>query len=154
LIVFERISNARHKRERVRLKCNKRVSRLTIVGKRGEADQLSELLKAKVKFVPEGSKATLNKKLCNLKEQQRGKLESSEQKKTVINLSNRVLSETEKSVLERGLNFSVAPSKVPKFEIIKSIETAAVRLAPGKAEAYRAKIKSAIEKCKEYSSPI
>jgi hypothetical protein len=30
--------------------------------------------------------------------------------------------------------------KAPKFEIIKSIETAAVRLAPEKAEAYRAKI--------------
>jgi hypothetical protein len=51
--------------------------------------------------------------------------------------------------LKRGLNFSVAPSKAPKFEIIKSIETAAVRLAPEKAEAYRAKIKSAIEKCKK-----
>jgi hypothetical protein len=42
-------------------------------------------------------------------------------------------------VLERGLNYAIATRKIPKFEIIKSIETAAVRLAPEKAEDYRAK---------------
>jgi hypothetical protein len=83
---------------------------LSKVGKRGDADQLSVLVTAKAKVVSERSKATLNKKLRNLKEQQSGKSESTDQKKTVINLSNRVLSDSEKSVGECGLNFSIAPS--------------------------------------------
>jgi hypothetical protein len=72
------------------------------------ANQLSELVKAKVKVVSDRSKATLNKNLHNLiAQQQRSKSVSTDQKKTVINLSNRVLSGTEKSVLERGLKNQV-----------------------------------------------
>jgi valyl-tRNA synthetase len=46
------------------------------------------------------------------------------------------------------LNYAVA--RAPKFEIIKSIETAAVRLASERAEDYRAKIKLLLEKCKKF----
>jgi hypothetical protein len=52
--------------------------------------------------------------------------------------------------LRKGLNYAVAPTIPPKFEIIKSIETAAVRFAPEKAEDYRAKIKLLLEKCKKF----
>jgi hypothetical protein len=65
----------------------------------------------------------------------------------------RVLIETEQKVLERGLNFSIAPCKATKFEITqitKSIERAAVKLAPEKAERYRGKFKAALEKCKRF----
>jgi valyl-tRNA synthetase len=57
-------------------------------------------------------------------------------------------------VLERGLNYAIAPHKIPKFEIIKSIETAAVRLAPEKAEDYRAKIKKLIGNCRRLKSNV
>jgi hypothetical protein len=67
-------------------------------------------------------------------------------------VSKRVLTTTERAVLEKGLNFCIAPKKIPKFEIIKSIETATVRLAPEKPEEYRAKIKAAIDKCKRLRS--
>jgi hypothetical protein len=69
-------------RERMKQKCDKRFLRLTKEGKRREADQLSEFVKAKVKVVSKRSKATVNKKLRNLKEQQSGKSKSTDQKKT------------------------------------------------------------------------
>jgi hypothetical protein len=79
----------------------------------------------------------LEKKFQNLKskkEKHRG--DKLDEKKTVVNLSRRPLSEIECSILRKGLNYAVAPTRAPKLEIIKSIETAAVRLAPEKAEDY------------------
>ena len=43
-------------------------------------------------------------------------------RKTVINLSNRSLSEDEQKVLQLGLNFAVAPKKIPFAEVIQQIE--------------------------------
>ena len=48
--------------------------------------------------------------------------QSSVRKKWVVNMSSAVLTKTEKDVLEKGLNFAPAPHKVPKLEIISSIE--------------------------------
>jgi hypothetical protein len=42
----------------------------------------------------------------------------------VINKSDRTLSESELSVLQKGLNFSVVPNNIPTAEFITGIETA------------------------------
>ena len=41
----------------------------------------------------------------------------------VVNMSSSVLTETQKSVLEKGLNFAPAPTNVPKIEIVAAIES-------------------------------
>ena len=48
--------------------------------------------------------------------------------KTVINLSNRHLSNTEKNILAKGLNFSVRQNYINKFQFIAAIEESAQQL--------------------------
>ena len=55
--------------------------------------------------------------------QQRGHKQDIPQK-TVINLSKKHLDEDTHSILEKGLNFSVAPTKIPFEEIITGVEAA------------------------------
>ena len=50
--------------------------------------------------------------------------------KWVLNLSSRTLSTTEKSLLGKGLNFAIAPDRVPASEIVAKVETAVKRLDP------------------------
>jgi hypothetical protein len=48
-------------------------------------------------------------------------------------------------VLSKGLNFAFIPSKVPAFDILKSIESSTVPLAPEKITEFNVQIKRAIE---------
>jgi hypothetical protein len=123
-------------KEKDKGKCKTRLSRLHKVGDKEEVQRLQQLVASKVEFVNNKNKTTLEKKFKNLIEKQKGEVEG-KSKQTVVNLSKRELSETEQKVLEHGLNFSIASCKTPKFEIIKLIETAAVKLTPEKAECYR-----------------
>jgi predicted GIY-YIG superfamily endonuclease/flagellar basal body rod protein FlgC len=66
----------------------------------------------------------------------------------VVNLSSVELTKEQISVLSRGLNFGIAPRRVPKFDIIKAIESATYRLEPEKLASFKAQIKQAIEKHK------
>lgn len=42
-------------------------------------------------------------------------------KSAIINLTNRLLTDDEASILEKGYNYSIAPSKIPQQDIISSI---------------------------------
>ena len=53
----------------------------------------------------------------------------------VINLSDRQLTKPEQEVLEKGLNFAVAPNKLPVVDLITSIETACRYIGPNSEEA-------------------
>ena len=49
-------------------------------------------------------------------------------KKCVVNISNHKLTKDETAVLAKGLNFVVAPERIPHDEFIVSMELAAVEL--------------------------
>ena len=68
--------------------------------------------------------------------------------KLVVNLSSTELTKEQISVLSKGLNFGIAPRHVPKFDIIKAIESSTYRLEPEKLASFKAQIKQAIEKHK------
>ena len=51
------------------------------------------------------------------------------------NLSSRQLTASEESVLKRGLNFAVTPSKIPVVDMIVGIETACKYINPNSEEA-------------------
>jgi hypothetical protein len=50
--------------------------------------------------------------------------------KLVVNLSDVELTNTHKSVLSKGLNFAIIPSKVRISDFLKAIETSTVHLSP------------------------
>ncbi|GJQ68061.1 putative Rab GTPase-activating protein 1-like [Trypoxylus dichotomus] len=54
--------------------------------------------------------------------------------KTVINLSTLQLSQEQTKVLAKGLNFAVAPTRIPKEEIITQVECVIPRLLAEEAE--------------------
>ena len=66
--------------------------------------------------------------------------------KVVVNMSSYQLTDAEKRVLEKGLNFAPAPRDVPKLEIMSSIEPA-LRTCEDQmaAEVARAKIASILK---------
>ena len=74
---------------------------------------------------------------------------SSGQNNTVINISDRKLTTGEESVLQKGLNFCVAPSKIPKLEIIASVECVTHKLLPEAQEELRWQIRSALTAAKQ-----
>jgi hypothetical protein len=96
-----------------------------------EGRKLQHMIEKKVGKVGRRHATTLERKLSWLRKQKCKR--KCGVNNTVVNVSKRVLATTERAVLEKGLNFCMAPKKVPKFEIIKSTETAKVRLAPEKA---------------------
>ena len=59
----------------------------------------------------------------------------------VINLSDRTLSDSEKTLLCRGLNFAVTPSKLPYDDLIVCTEQAARILGVGSAESAEVRAK-------------
>ncbi len=59
------------------------------------------------------------------------------QSKWVVNLSDRTLSADERSLLQRGLNFSVTPSTVPTKEYVIGVESACRLIGPGSKQAER-----------------
>jgi len=66
--------------------------------------------------------------------------------KWVRNCSDRILSDPELAVLAKGLNFAVAPSKVPVEDIITETESACRNLPKNKADDLRVKVRTTISK--------
>ncbi|XP_072038548.1 uncharacterized protein [Amphiura filiformis] len=60
--------------------------------------------------------------------------------KWVKNCSDRLLNDSELSVLVKGLNFAVTPAKLPVVDIVTSTESACRKLPPGEAGELRAKV--------------
>ena len=51
-----------------------------------------------------------------------------DQHEWILNLSSRVLTNTEERILQRGLNFATTPRKIPSMDVIAAVEGAARRL--------------------------
>ena len=60
--------------------------------------------------------------------------------KWVINLSSKLLTKAQRSVLAKGPNFVVSPRHPPNFEYITAIESAYTKLRQQDAEELRANI--------------
>ena len=77
------------------------------------------------------------------------------QEKWVMNLSNRSLTVSERSVLMKGLNFSVTPSKIPVADIIAATEHACSQLKDkSQAESLRSEVVRIVRKSKPPRSNI
>ena len=61
--------------------------------------------------------------------------------KWVINLSNKPLTQAQRSVLAKGPNFVVTPRHPPNLEYIMAIESVCTKLGQQDAEEHRAEIK-------------
>ena len=79
-------------------------------------------------------------KLENLLAKKRGRMESKGLslrpqglKKWVVNLMNKTLTKDQESVLELGLNFAPAPTKLPMLDTIAGVELGACRLGMDEA---------------------
>ena len=55
----------------------------------------------------------------------------------VVNLSSRSLSDAEKALLKKGLNFAVTPANIPATEIIAKVEAAVRQLDTEQADTVR-----------------
>ncbi|KAI8516403.1 hypothetical protein Bbelb_049840 [Branchiostoma belcheri] len=74
----------------------------------------------------------------------------------VKNLSSHTLTEPEKSLLSKGLNFAVAPNKIPSIDIVTETESAIrrARLPQRQAEALRTKVATTLKVSKPPASNI
>ncbi|KAI8507908.1 hypothetical protein Bbelb_141480 [Branchiostoma belcheri] len=74
----------------------------------------------------------------------------------VKNLSSHTLTEPEKSLLSKGLNFAVAPDKIPSIDIVTETESAIrrARLPQRQAEALRTKVATTLKVSKPPTSNI
>jgi len=77
------------------------------------------------------------------------------QEKWVMNLSSRSLTENERSLLMKGLNFSVTPSKIPVADIVAATEYACSQLRDkSQADSLRSEVVKIVSKSKPPSSNI
>ncbi|XP_071792712.1 uncharacterized protein [Asterias amurensis] len=76
------------------------------------------------------------------------------QKHTVVNLSNRSITETETSVLSLGMNFAQPPKSIPNEEIIQSTEQALKHLSKTEKIDVRIKINEVLQKAKPAKSNL
>ena len=74
--------------------------------------------------------------------------ESEEHPKWVVNLSSRSLSTSEHALLQKGLNFAPAPSRMPTARIVAAVECGLREVPEEKAELARTKIVGAIAKAR------
>ncbi|XP_072021093.1 uncharacterized protein [Amphiura filiformis] len=83
-------------------------------------------------------------------------LDSELKDKWVKNLSSRPLTETERDVLARGLNFSVAPNRIPHVDLITATESAIKHnnLCTSDAEDLRSKVSSCLVNAKTPNSNL
>jgi hypothetical protein len=73
-----------------------------------------------------------------------------ENKKTVINRSSKQLSENATTLLSEGMNFAIAPARIPQEEIITEVETAIRHLPKEEAEEIRFETCRILKKSKQY----
>ena len=65
--------------------------------------------------------------------------------KWVINLSSRLLSDAEVSLLEKGLDFAVTPTKIPATEIVAKVESAIRTLDSEQADTIRRTVNNILQ---------
>lgn len=75
-------------------------------------------------------------------------------KRVVKNVSNRILSEDEEKVLALGLNFAVAPKRIPFADIIAATESTARQLDPDKAKQLRMGVSEALSRARPPKSNL
>ena len=75
-------------------------------------------------------------------------------RRTVINVSNRNLSQEEVSVLAKGGNFAITPKEIPKEEIIANLESALRFLPEEKAQELRTETARILKKAKPPKSNL
>ena len=66
----------------------------------------------------------------------------------VINLSSKELTELERKGLEHGLNFAIAPNRIPTAEIVASVEEAIFRQSDETKQTVRAEVSSILRRAK------
>ena len=75
-------------------------------------------------------------------------------KKWVVNISKYGLNDNEKKVLSKGLNYAVAPDRIPKEEYIVATEKACNMLSTAEGEQLRAQVVGALSQAKPPKSNI
>ena len=63
----------------------------------------------------------------------------------VVNLSSRSLSDAEKALLKKGLNFAVTPANIPATEIIAKVEAAVRQLDAEQADTVRRAVNGTLQ---------
>ncbi|XP_049964591.1 uncharacterized protein LOC126485030 [Schistocerca serialis cubense] len=71
-----------------------------------------------------------------------------DRRRTVVNLSSHTLSEATTAMLAKGMNFAVAPKRVPKEDIIESVEASVRHLPQAEAEKIRQETVRVLNKAK------
>ena len=66
----------------------------------------------------------------------------------VVNLSSRSLSDAEKALLKKGLNFAVTPANIPATEIIAKVEAAVRKLDAEQADTVRRAVNGILQQAK------
>ncbi|XP_072048289.1 uncharacterized protein [Amphiura filiformis] len=84
----------------------------------------------------------------NWRERDGNTLTDSNKDKWVINSSSRDLSQDERSLLEKGLNFAVSPTELPVHDYIAACESACKQLGDGDADELRGKVTHIINTAK------
>nr|XP_054761190.1 uncharacterized protein LOC129267565 [Lytechinus pictus] len=72
----------------------------------------------------------------------------------VINMSSRNLSDTEKTLLSRGMTFATVPKRIPAAEIVARVESNISKLTPEDRESLRKDIGTVLEQAKPPKSNI
>jgi len=78
----------------------------------------------------------------------KGKRGGSKDSRWIVNISSRDLDGPERSVLSKGLNFVVSPSRIPVEEFVAATEKICSQLEPQKADALRSEVTFALNKAK------
>ena len=75
-------------------------------------------------------------------------------KRVVRNVSSRILSEDEEKVLALGLNFAIAPKRIPFTDTIAATESTARQLNSDKAEQLRIGVSEALSRARTPKSNL
>jgi hypothetical protein len=130
-----------------------KVSIYTIVNEQTK-NEIQKLLDHAYKTVSDDTRSRQQQKFNNLVEKKRKhettgpSEEDIDTNRWVINNSKRGLSPTESSVLKKGLNFAITPTKLPINDIIAQTESAARKLPPTAADSLRSEVVRAVKNAK------
>ena len=91
---------------------------------------------------------------CRKQETPGQPMEEIDTSRWVINNSKRILSTHESSVLKKGLNFAITPTKLPVNDIIAQTEKAARKLSPMAADSLRSEVVKVVKNTKLPTSNI
>ncbi|XP_072030550.1 uncharacterized protein [Amphiura filiformis] len=117
-----------------------------VEGREQEEVKTRQIRKHK-QLVSEKEKADISAGNC-------GKSDGGARDKWVVNLSSRSLTESEVSLLQRGLNYSVSSNKFPVKDIVVATETACKDIPGDKAAELRGRVVNAIKTTKAPTSNI